>query len=329
VQKRALERFEDSAPVSGDASLSVSPKHLVRLWGDEEDKDVGGFLDAEIRAERSMGVERLGDHGHVPGESPFPLRHSLAECFVGPCRFVGDDDQRSRPLVDIRDHGDEEFHGLLTVAFRQRRLELGTLGDWDRLIVASGSDPDHLHEEIELRGERQIGRSFRDLRIVGDLAHRGERVALLDEEPSCGIPDLGARAQGCLLAEGRPVRPLDRSTHWLHTTSDHYSDTAPECPGAGQQQERGRTMHATVVHVNIHDQTEAKRALDQEFIPMLRGASGFVGAYFVAVDETHGVSIQVFESEEQARAAAPPETGPGMGGVKLDTVQFGPVIGAA
>ena len=35
---------------------------------------------------------------------------------------------------------------------------------------------------------------------------------------------------------------------------------------------------------------------------------------FVAVDDTHGVSIQVFETEEQAKAAAPPETGPGMGG---------------
>lgn len=88
-------------------------------------------------------------------------------------------------------------------------------------------------------------------------------------------------------------------------------------------------MHAIVVHVNIHDQAEAKRALDQELIPMLRGAPGFVGAYFVAVDDTHGVSIQVFETEEQAKAAAPPETGPGMGGVKLDTVQFGDVIGAA
>jgi hypothetical protein len=78
VQKRALERLEDGAPVSGDASLSVSPKHLVRLWGDEEEKDVGGFLDAEIRVESSMDLERLSDQGHVPGESSFPLHHSLA-----------------------------------------------------------------------------------------------------------------------------------------------------------------------------------------------------------------------------------------------------------
>ena len=88
-------------------------------------------------------------------------------------------------------------------------------------------------------------------------------------------------------------------------------------------------MHATVVHVNIEDQAEAKRALDQEFIPMLKSTPGFVGAYFVAVDDTHGVSIQVFDTEEQAKAAAPPETGRGMGGVKLDTLQFGHVIGAA
>jgi hypothetical protein len=59
VQKRALERLEDSAPVSGDASLSVSPKHLVRLWGDEEEKGVGRFLNAEVRVENSMVLERL------------------------------------------------------------------------------------------------------------------------------------------------------------------------------------------------------------------------------------------------------------------------------
>ena len=47
-------------------------------------------------------------------------------------------------------------------------------------------------------------------------------------------------APGRLLPEGRPVRPLDRSTHWIHTSSYHYSDTAPEYPGAGRERERGR-----------------------------------------------------------------------------------------
>ncbi len=87
-------------------------------------------------------------------------------------------------------------------------------------------------------------------------------------------------------------------------------------------------MHATVVKVNIHDQVETKRSLDEEFIPRLKGAPGFIGAYFVALDDTHGLSVQVFETEEQARAAAPPESGPGMGGITLDSLQFGHVISA-
>ena len=87
-------------------------------------------------------------------------------------------------------------------------------------------------------------------------------------------------------------------------------------------------MHATVVKVNIHDQVETKRALDEEFIPMLKQAPGFVGAYFVALDDVHGLSVQVFETEDQARAAAPSDSGPGMGGITLDSLEFGPVIGA-
>ena len=66
-------------------------------------------------------------------------------------------------------------------------------------------------------------------------------------------------------------------------------------------------MHAIVIHANISDRAEAKRGLDEEVIPMMKGAPGFLGAYFVAVDDSHGVSIEVFETEEQARAAAPPE----------------------
>jgi hypothetical protein len=87
-------------------------------------------------------------------------------------------------------------------------------------------------------------------------------------------------------------------------------------------------VHAIVVHVNIHDPAEAKRALDEEIIPMIKGAPGFVGAYFVALDDAHGVSIEVFETEEQAKAIAPPEDGTAPG-VSLDTLQYGVVIGAA
>jgi hypothetical protein len=87
-------------------------------------------------------------------------------------------------------------------------------------------------------------------------------------------------------------------------------------------------MHATVIHADITDLAEAKRGLEQEVIPMIKGAPGFISAYFVAVDDTHGISIAVFETEEQARAAAPPQDAQAPG-VTLGTMQFGEVIGSA
>jgi hypothetical protein len=87
-------------------------------------------------------------------------------------------------------------------------------------------------------------------------------------------------------------------------------------------------MHARLVHANISDLAEAKRGLDEEVIPMIKGAPGFVSAYFVAVDDTHGISIEVFETEEQARVFSPP-VGAEAPGVTVDAVQFGAVIGSA
>ena len=86
-------------------------------------------------------------------------------------------------------------------------------------------------------------------------------------------------------------------------------------------------MHAIVIRANIHNPVEAKRGLDEEILPMMKDASGFVGAYFVALDDAHGLSIQVFETEEQARAVAPPEGAAGPG-VTMRTVEFGEVMGA-
>jgi hypothetical protein len=87
-------------------------------------------------------------------------------------------------------------------------------------------------------------------------------------------------------------------------------------------------MHAIVIHANISDPVEAKRGLNETVIPMMNRAPGFLGSYYVAVDDSHGVAIEVFETEEQARAAAPPE-GAEAPGVMLATLQFGEVIGLA
>lgn len=87
-------------------------------------------------------------------------------------------------------------------------------------------------------------------------------------------------------------------------------------------------MHARVIHANISDLAEAKRGLDDEVLQGIKGAPGFQGAYFVAIDDSHGISIEVFETEEQARATAPPE-GAEAPGVTVHTIQFGEVIGSA
>jgi hypothetical protein len=87
-------------------------------------------------------------------------------------------------------------------------------------------------------------------------------------------------------------------------------------------------MYAAIVHANISDPAEAKRGIDETVIPGMKQAAGFLGAYFVAFDDSHGMSIGVFETEEQARASAPPE-GAEAPGVTLAGIQFGEVIGSA
>jgi hypothetical protein len=87
-------------------------------------------------------------------------------------------------------------------------------------------------------------------------------------------------------------------------------------------------VYASVVHANIHDRAEAERGLNEEILPMLKDAPGFVAAYFVALDDTRGLAIQVFATEAQARAVAPAEGADGPG-VTVKTLQFGEVIGVA
>lgn len=87
-------------------------------------------------------------------------------------------------------------------------------------------------------------------------------------------------------------------------------------------------MHAIVIHANITDLADAKQGLNDQVLPMMKGAPGFLGAYFVAVDDTHGISVQVFETEDQAHAAAPPD-GVEAPGVTMRSIQFGEVLASA
>jgi hypothetical protein len=87
-------------------------------------------------------------------------------------------------------------------------------------------------------------------------------------------------------------------------------------------------VYAVVATVDITDSEVAMTALADQVIPMVKQAPGFVGGYWVRLDEGHGTSVVVFETEEQARSGAP-EVGGGSPGVTFTSVMFGEVAGHA
>jgi hypothetical protein len=87
-------------------------------------------------------------------------------------------------------------------------------------------------------------------------------------------------------------------------------------------------MHAVVVNVSIKDRSAAEGELRDNVVPMVSGAPGFVAGYWVAVDEGHGCSVVVFESEEGARAVAD-RVASGRDAVSIDSVKVGPVVAHA
>ena len=86
-------------------------------------------------------------------------------------------------------------------------------------------------------------------------------------------------------------------------------------------------MHAQVVTVDFTDAEAAIKSLE-ELVPNVKASPGFVAGYWVRLDDSHGTSIAVFDTEDQARAAAPP-VGGDMDGVRVTGVQVGQVMGSA
>ena len=60
-------------------------------------------------------------------------------------------------------------------------------------------------------------------------------------------------------------------------------------------------MYAVVVNVTLSDTEAAQKELEEEVVPRAKQAPGFVTGYWTRKDNT-GLSMVVFESEEQARA---------------------------
>ena len=65
-------------------------------------------------------------------------------------------------------------------------------------------------------------------------------------------------------------------------------------------------MHAVVVRVTIHDADRTRELLNSQVVPQVSGAPGFTAGYWTwstGGGEANGLSMIMFDSEENARAA--------------------------
>ena len=63
-------------------------------------------------------------------------------------------------------------------------------------------------------------------------------------------------------------------------------------------------MYAVVSKVSIKDAEGAQKALEEQVVPRVSQAPGFVAGYWTRADDrSNGQAMIVFESEEAARAA--------------------------
>ena len=65
-------------------------------------------------------------------------------------------------------------------------------------------------------------------------------------------------------------------------------------------------MHAVVVRVTIHNADRTREMLNSRVVPQVSGAPGFKTGYWTwatGSGESNGLSMIIFDSEENARAA--------------------------
>lgn len=91
-------------------------------------------------------------------------------------------------------------------------------------------------------------------------------------------------------------------------------------------------MYAALVTVTIDPgkEDEAQAMLKSQVVPMVKGSAGFVAGYWTEPRDGKGFSIVVFDSEENAKAAAPPAgVRPPGAPVVVETVEFREVSASA
>ena len=90
-------------------------------------------------------------------------------------------------------------------------------------------------------------------------------------------------------------------------------------------------MHVVVVRVTINDLDAGRQFLTEQVVPRVKGAPGFVAGYWTrSEDSSNGLSMIVFESEENARNVAQMIESSGMDeGVTLEGTEVREVVASA
>jgi len=89
-------------------------------------------------------------------------------------------------------------------------------------------------------------------------------------------------------------------------------------------------MHAVVVRVTINDLEPATEFLNNEVVPRVSAAPGFVAGYWTRSDGgDNGLSMIIFESEDAARGASEQLQSTEPTGVSIDGVEVREVVANA
>jgi hypothetical protein len=91
-------------------------------------------------------------------------------------------------------------------------------------------------------------------------------------------------------------------------------------------------VHAFVVRVTVNDEQAGRKMLAEEVVPRASGAPGFVAGYWTrSADDQNGVSMIVFETEDQANTAKEmiQQGPPNPDAVTLEDVEVREVVASA
>jgi hypothetical protein len=89
-------------------------------------------------------------------------------------------------------------------------------------------------------------------------------------------------------------------------------------------------MHAIVVRVSISDADTAQKGLEENVVPRVSQAPGFVTGHWTrSEDRSNGQSMLVFESEDAARAVAERIHTDVPEGVTIESVEVREVVASA